>query len=153
MSAFRTALAVLLASGITLSQEPVKSAPLPCDAAAVEDGLWCVKCKKVKEKEQLAEEKCKDCQVAPEKIKVCVKKWIPRCGMHNQQPHLESCCKSKFCCKFEVIKSPVTFACQGCGQSAPAEEAIKHDAKNHEKKIVRKCQLSGTQPHGGEAIK
>ena len=125
----------------------------PCDLATVEDAQWCPKCKKFREKEQLDGEKCKECQTATEKIKVCVKKWIPRCGMHNQGPHLECCCKSKFCCKPETLKSPLGFRCEGCGKFAREEAKIEHDAKAHDKKVVKACEASGTQPHGGEPIK
>ena len=124
----------------------------PCDMSAVEDALWCGKCRKVLEKEQLSAEKCKECSSAPEKIQACVKKWIPRCGMHDQQPHLEGCCKSKFCCKVETVKSPIQFVCEGCGGSALREDALSHDSKDHGKKIARKCAGSGTRPHGGEPI-
>ena len=125
----------------------------PCDTAAVEEGFWCSKCKKIREKEQVDADKCKECQTAVDKIKVCVKKWIPSCGMHQQTPHLESCCKSKMCCKLQTIKSPVVFRCEGCGQSAREEKDVKHDAKTHEQKLVKSCEASGTQPHGGEPIK
>lgn len=135
------------------AQEPARKPGSPCDAAAVEDGLWCGKCRKLREKEQLADEKCKDCGTVPDKLKVCVKKWIPRCGMHNQQPHLKECCASKFCCKWETVKTPLAFRCEGCGQAARSEADLKHDAKDHEKKVVKSCEGSGTQPHGGEPIK
>ena len=88
-----------------------------------------------------------------EKLKVCVKKWIPRCGMHEQKPHLENCCKSKKCCVMVADKSPIVFKCLGCGQSAREEGKIAHDAKDHEKKAVKTCEASGTAPHGGEPIK
>lgn len=149
----RTLLAFLLAASIGLAQEGDKKAGLPCDVATVEDGAWCPKCKKVREKEQVAEEKCKDCQTAVEKTRLCVKKWIPRCGMHNQLPHLDGCCKSKFCCKFETVKVPVTFKCEGCGGTGKAEDAVSHQGADHAKKVVKTCASSGTQPHGGEPIK
>ena len=141
--------ALLLAA---LPQEAAKKGN-PCDLATIEDAAWCPKCKKIREKEQQDGEKCKECQVATEKIKACVKKWIPSCGMHNQTPHLESCCKSKMCCKFQTIKAPIVFKCEGCGQSARDEKEIKHDARNHEQKAVKSCEASGAQPHGGEPIK
>ena len=135
-----------------LPQEAAKKGN-PCDLATVEDASWCSKCKKVREKEQVEADKCKECQTAVDKIKVCVKKWVPSCGMHQQVPHLEPCCKSKMCCKLQTVKSPVILKCGGCGQSAREEKEIKHDAKNHEQKIVKSCEVSGTQPHGGEPIK
>jgi hypothetical protein len=149
----RLLIAVLLAAPFAFAQEGEKKAGTPCDLASVEDGAWCPKCRKVREKEQLAEEKCKDCQTAVEKVKVCVKKWIPRCGMHNQQPHLEGCCKSKFCCKFETVKLPLTFKCEGCGEASRTEGAVSHKGIEHAKRIVRTCEGSGTQPHGGDPIK
>jgi hypothetical protein len=144
------ALALTAASA---AQDAEKKPGAPCDLATVEDAPWCPKCKKPREAAQLDGEKCKDCQTATEKLKVCVKKWIPRCGMHSQSPHLESCCKSKFCCKFETIKSPVAFKCEGCGKTAHEEARIEHDAKAHDKKAAKTCEASGTQPHGGEPIK
>jgi len=144
--------ALLLCTAPALPQEGAKKGD-PCDAATVEDGSWCPKCKKLREKEQLDGEKCKECQTAAEKLKVCVKKWIPSCGMHNQLPHLENCCKSKMCCKLQSVKAPLVVRCSGCGQSARDEKEIKHDAKNHEQKAVKSCEASGTQPHGGEPIK
>ena len=146
------ALAAMGAAALTQDAEK-KASSIPCDLAAVEDVAWCSKCKKTREKEQLDGEKCKECQTATEKIKVCVKKWIPRCGMHGQTPHLENCCKSKKCCVFETQKVPVVFKCMGCGQSSRDEGKIAHDAKAHEMKIVKTCESSGTQPHGGEPIK
>jgi len=154
MTAFKAALGLVLCLSFSLSaQEGEKKPGAPCDAATIEDAAWCPKCKKFREAAQLEGEKCKECQVPTEKIKACVKKWIPRCGMHNQGPHLECCCKSKFCCKPETVKSAVVFKCEGCGQTAREEAKIAHDAKPHEKKAVKTCEASGTQPHGGEPIK
>ena len=102
-----------------------------CDTKDVEDALWCSKCKKLREKEQVDGEKCKECQTVAEKIKVCVKKWVPSCGMHQQVPHTKPCCGSKMCCKIQTNKSPLVFKCEGCGQTARDEKEIKHDAKNH----------------------
>jgi hypothetical protein len=150
MIPFRTLLALALP---LLVQEAEKKAGDPCDAATVQDAFWCGKCRKVRDKEQLAEGKCKDCQTAAEPVKVCVKDWIPRCGMHNQEPHLKDCCRSKFCCKHEILKSPVVFRCAGCGASARAEADLKHDGKEHEKRLLKSCEASGTRPHGGEPIK
>jgi hypothetical protein len=144
---------VLALAASLAAQDAEKKAGLPCDVATVEDAVWCPKCKKPREAAQLDGEKCKECQTATEKIKVCVKKWIPRCGMHNQGPHLDCCCKSKFCCKPETQKSPLGFRCEGCGKFAREEAKIEHDAKAHEKKVVKSCEASGTQPHGGEPIK
>ena len=154
MTPWKTALSLICALSLAVwAQEGEKKAPIPCDAATVEDAVWCPKCKKPRETAQLDGEKCKDCQTATEKIKVCVKKWIPRCGMHGQSPHLENCCKSKKCCVFETSKLPVVFKCVACGQSAREEGKIAHDAKEHDKKAVKTCEGSGTQPHGGEPIK
>lgn len=144
--------AALLGIASAMPQEAAKKGN-PCDLATVEDAAWCSKCKKIREKEQLDGEKCKECQTATDKIKVCVKKWIPSCGMHQQAPHTESCCKSKMCCKFQTIKAPLVFRCEGCGQSAREEKDVKHDAKAHEQKLAKSCEASGTQPHGGEPIK
>lgn len=130
-----------------------KAAGPPCDLAKVEEAIWCPKCKKAREKDQLDGDKCKVCQTATEKLQVCVKTWIARCGMHEQHPHAECCCKSKKCCVSEVNKSPVVFKCLGCGQMAREEGLIAHDPKEHEKKVVRTCEASGTAPHGGEPIK
>jgi hypothetical protein len=152
----RAAVAAILVLSVALPsalpQEAAKKG-IPCDLATVEEALWCAKCKKFREKEQLEGEKCKECQTPVDKIKVCVKKWIPSCGMHQQTPHLEPCCKSKMCCKLQTLKSALVFRCEGCGQSAREEKDIKHDAKSHEQKIVKSCEASGTQPHGGEPIK
>jgi hypothetical protein len=153
MNALRAALALVLLAAPLAAQEDAKKPSNPCPLAKVEDGLWCGKCKKIREKEQLADGKCKDCQSEPDKVKLCVIDWIPRCGMHNQQPHLKDCCKSKFCCKHEINKSPVTFKCAGCGQASRDEAKIAHDGKEHEKRVVKSCEASGTQPHGGEPIK
>jgi hypothetical protein len=148
----------LLGLGFALSllaavQEGERKPALPCDLAAVEDAAWCSKCKKFREGAQLDGEKCKECATPTEKIKACVKKWIPRCGMHNQGPHLENCCKSKFCCKLETLKARTGFKCVECGAFALEGATITHDPKPHEKKAVKACELSGTQPHGGEPIK
>jgi hypothetical protein len=147
------ALATFLLAGLAPAQEGEEKKPAPpCDLAAVEDGFWCGKCKKVLEAEQLSADKCKSCDSTPEKIPVCVKKWIPRCGMHDGNPHLEPCCKSKMCCKAETLKNPVIYRCEGCGQSARTEAAIAHDAKAHDKNAIKTCEGSGTRPHGGEPI-
>ena len=53
------------------------------------------------------------------------------------------------CCKLGSSVALVTYRCDGCGQSADSEEGIKHGDKDHEKKIVKVCALSGTFPHGG----
>jgi hypothetical protein len=154
MTCIRLALTLVFALSVALAaQDGEKKPGAPCDVATVEDASWCAKCKKFREKEQLDGEKCKECQTAVEKLKVCVKKWIPRCGMHGQSPHLENCCKSKKCCVFETVRSPLAFKCEGCGKTAREEGKIEHDAKAHDKKVVKTCELSGTQPHGGEPIK
>lgn len=155
MTAARIALAIalLVSTPLARAQDAEKKAPIPCDVAAQEEALWCGKCRKLREKEQVADGKCKECQTVAEPLKVCVKKWIPRCGMHDQKPHLEGCCKSKFCCKFETVKAPLVFKCAGCGESARTEAGVTHKGIDHEKKLVKSCEASGAQPHGGEPIK
>jgi hypothetical protein len=156
MKLLKIAVALLCAfASVSAQDKPdaAKKAGPACDLATVEDASWCAKCKKFREKEQLDGAKCKECQTETEKLKVCVKKWIPRCGMHEQKPHLENCCKSKKCCVMETSRSPIVYVCEGCGQSAREEAKIAHDAKAHEKKVVKSCELSGTAPHGGEPIK
>ena len=154
MTPYKIALGLLCALSLAAAvpQEEKKPGP-PCDVATVEDATWCPKCKKWRETAQLDGEKCKECQTATEKLKACVKKYIPRCGMHGQSPHLENCCKSKKCCVMETVRSAVGFKCEGCGQFAREEGKIVHDAKAHDKKVVKACEASGTQPHGGEPIK
>jgi hypothetical protein len=151
MTPLKIALALLCA----LPAVPQDAAPKgpACDLATLEDAVWCSKCRKPREKEQLDGTQCKDCRTETEKLKVCVKKWIPRCGMHEQKPHLENCCKSKKCCVLEASKSPLEVACGVCGKSAREEAKIVHEGKEHEAKPVRRCELSGTAPHGGEPIR
>jgi hypothetical protein len=153
MKPLKIAVALLCALACVSAQDTAKKPGPACDLATVEDAAWCAKCKKYREKEQLDGTKCKECQTETEKLKVCVKKWIPRCGMHGQTPHLENCCKSKKCCVMETLRSPIVYVCEGCGQAAREEAKIAHDAKTHEKKVVKSCELSGTPPHGGEPIK
>ena len=153
MKPLKIAVALLCALASVSAQDAAKKSGPACDLATVEDAAWCAKCKKYREKEQLDGTTCKECQTETEKLKVCVKKWIPRCGMHGQTPHLENCCKSKKCCVMETLRSPIVYVCEGCGQSAREEAKIAHDVKAHEKKVVKSCELSGTAPHGGEPIK
>lgn len=148
----KTLILALALFGTLLPQDKPAAGPA-CDLAKVEDADWCPKCKKAVAKEGLEGDKCKICMTATEKVKVCVKMWIPRCGMHEQHPHLENCCKSKKCCVMTADKSPIVYKCLGCGQSAREEAKVVHDAKDHEKKVVRTCEASGTAPHGGEPIK
>ncbi len=132
--------------------------PKPCDLAKVEDGSWCARCSKVLRKTEKASDvdkdgKCAACGSAPDAIKVCVKEWVPRCGMHDMQPHDKPCCTSRMCCKMETVASPVTFTCEGCGASASLEAKLEHKAGEHEKKLKRSCAHSGRFPHGGELPK
>jgi hypothetical protein len=129
-----------------------------CDLAKIEDGKYCGKCKKILVKTDKVtdfdkEGNCKECKSTPEPVKVCVKEWIPRCGMHDMQPHEKCCCTSKFCCKVEIVYSLITFKCSGCEATASTEEAIKHAEKEHEKKVTKSCAKSATFPHGGELPK
>lgn len=153
MKALGLTLVLICGFAPLLAQDADKKPGAPCDAATVEDATWCPKCRKAVAKEGLDGDKCKVCMTVTEKVKVCVKNWIPRCGMHEQKPHLENCCKSKKCCVMTADKSPIIYKCTGCGQSAREESKIAHDAKDHEKKVVRTCEASGTAPHGGEPIK
>lgn len=146
------ALTLALLTG-TQGQEAAPQAPRPCDLSTVEDGLWCPKCAKLREKDHLSGGACKDCGAAPEAVKVCVKKWIPRCGMHEQGPHLESCCKSKFCCKFETVRHSVLWTCRSCGREGRTPAGISHEGKEHDPAPVQKCGGSGTPPHGGPPVK
>lgn len=137
----------------------------PCDMAKIEDGKYCAKCKKVLVRVMKVDGKteastdfdkdgnCKECKSTPEKCRVCLKEWIPRCGMHDMQPHEKCCCDSKFCCKAEIVVSQVTFKCEGCGATGMTEEGVKHGEKEHDKKLTKTCAKSGTFPHGGELPK
>jgi hypothetical protein len=82
------------------------------------------------------------------KVKVCVKEWVPKCGMHEMKPHLKACCGSKMCCKLDQDLALVEFKCELCKAQGRDEASIKHDCK--EKKLVSVCAKSGTLPHGGE---
>lgn len=151
---------LLLAAAVALLALPAsgQEAKKDCDLAKIEDGKYCPKCRKILVKTDKVndfdkEGACKECKSAPETVKLCIKEWIPRCGMHDMQPHEKSCCNSKFCCKVEIVRALVTFKCAGCEAAAASEEAVKHAEKEHEKKIVKSCGNSGTFPHGGELPK
>ena len=62
-------LLLLCALAPLAAQEGEKKAAGPaCDLAKVEEALWCPKCKKAREKEQLDGDKCKVCQTPTEKL-------------------------------------------------------------------------------------
>lgn len=127
-----------------------------CDLKNVHDGYYCAKCKKaLKDDELIEKEYCKMCGEGKkveaakcEKVKVCDKDWVPKCGMHKEIPHPKPCCGSKMCCKIDHDLALVEFKCSKCGKTAHSEAGIKHDCKDA--KIDMVCTKSGTLPHGGE---
>ena len=123
---------------------------VPCDLAKVEEASYCLRCRKVRTKEELDKAgACATCGLAPEKTKVCMKSWVPKCGMHDMQPHDKPCCTSPLCCRVEVFPAPVAYRCKGCGAKAGAEDRIIHRKGNHNQEMELVCSRSGRFPHGG----
>ena len=85
----------------------------------------------------------------PEKTKLCFKSWVPKCGMHEMQPHDKPCCTSPTCCRVEVLGAPVNYRCAGCGATAASESKILHRKTGHRNEIQLSCSRSGRFPHGG----
>ncbi len=145
----RASLAMALALTLASSQDK-KS---PCDLVRVEEGKYCAKCSKVLTKTEKTSDfdkdgNCKNCAGAPEKARVCVKEWIPVCGMHEQRPHERGCCASKFCCKLTPVVSLVVYRCPSCKAETrdEAKRACKDGCKGGALETV--CTKSGTAPHG-----
>ncbi len=147
----RALFAVGLVAFLALPQDK----PSPCDVGRVEDGQYCVKCSKVVTKTDKTTDfdkdgNCKNCGQKPEAAKVCVKDWIPRCGMHDMRSHERDCCNSKFCCRHELVYSLIVQRCKGCGGETrdAAKPACKPGCKAAEYEPV--CSKSGVAPHGAD---
>jgi hypothetical protein len=123
--------------------------PVPCDLAKVEDGYWCLRCRRARREAELENGNCAACGLAPEKTKLCFKSWVPRCGMHDLSPHEKPCCTSPTCCRVEEMGAPVNFRCLGCGATASSESKILHRKTGHRNEIQPSCSRSGRFPHGG----
>lgn len=147
-------LAVALLAFAVLFQDPDK----PCDLKRIEEGGWCVRCRKILKPGEKAGDfdkdgNCSACGSTPEKAKLCMKEWVPHCGMHDMQPHEKPCCTSPTCCRVEVVPALITYKCEGCGATASLEDKILHKRMPHERKAVPVCSLSGRFPHGGTLAK
>jgi hypothetical protein len=147
-------LVILAAAGLALSVQPagvVQEELEPCDLAKVEDGYWCLRCRKARRAEELDKAgACAACGLTPEKTKLCFKSWVPKCGMHDMAPHEKPCCTSPTCCRVEHLGAPVNFRCAGCGSTAAAEARILHRKGPHRTEIQQSCSRSGRFPHGGK---
>jgi hypothetical protein len=141
----RLALAAILLIAPAPQEEPT-----PCDVAKVQDAFFCLRCRKVRMKEELDKAGgCATCGLTPERTKVCMKSWVPKCGMHEMQPHEKPCCTSPLCCRVEVLPAPVHYRCKGCGATAGAEDRLLHRKGAHAQEVVLVCSRSGKFPHGG----
>ena len=129
---------------------PAQEDPIPCDLAKVEDGFWCLRCRKGRRAAELDKEGgCPSCGLVPEKAKLCFKSWVPKCGMHDMSPHEKPCCTSPTCCRVEEMGVPVNFRCLGCGATASSEVKILHRKSGHRNEIQQSCSRTGRFPHGG----
>jgi len=122
----------------------------PCDLAKVEDGFWCLRCRKARKAADLDKNgACAACGLAPEKTRLCFKSWVPKCGMHEMAPHDKPCCSSPTCCRVEVLGAPVNVRCKGCGATASSEAKLLHRKGSHNTETQPVCSRSGRFPHGG----
>jgi DNA-directed RNA polymerase subunit RPC12/RpoP len=142
--------ALLLPAGLAVRetrQEEVE----PCDLAKVEDGFWCLRCRRARHAAELDKDgRCAACGLVPEKTKLCFKSWVPKCGMHEMAPHEKPCCTSPTCCRVENLGAPVDYRCAGCGSTAATEARILHRKGPHRTEIQPSCSRSGRFPHGGK---
>lgn len=133
--------------------------PNTCDLKTVQEGIYCEKCDKILEKEDVLDrEFCKRCNKGKEKkertkaakVKVCFKKFC-ECDYHGKT-------FSSLCCgkgKVASSKSLIEFKCEGCDAAAYNDASIQHDNERHKtnksKKIIRRCKKSGEFPHVNES--
>jgi hypothetical protein len=143
-------IAVLLAlASLLLTAAPAQE-DAPCDLAKVEEGFWCLRCRKARRAADLEKDgSCAACGLTPEKTKLCFKSWVPRCGMHEMGPHEKPCCSSPTCCRVESLGAPVNYRCAGCGATAASDTKILHRKGSHRNEIQPVCSRSGRFPHGG----
>lgn len=142
-------LAAIAALALLLAPAPGQDEN-PCDLAKIEDGSWCVRCRKARREAELDKDgTCLACGLLPEKTKLCFKSWVPRCGMHDMEPHDKPCCTSPTCCRVEVLAAPVNLRCAGCGATAATEAKMLHRKGGHRTEIQQVCSRSGRYPHGG----
>ena len=142
-------IALLALAPLLLTAVPVQEDE-PCDLAKVEDGFWCLRCRKARRAADLEKDGvCASCGLVPEKTRICFKSWVPKCGMHEMAPHDKPCCTSPTCCRVEVLGAPVNFRCTGCGATAASEAKILHRKGGHRNEIQQSCSRSGRFPHDG----
>jgi hypothetical protein len=141
--------ALLLLVPLLLTATPQDDST-PCDLAKVEDGFWCLRCRRARAAAELEKDgTCASCGLAPEKTKLCFKSWVPKCGMHEMGPHDKPCCTSPTCCRVEMLGVPVNYRCTGCGAAGSAGDRILHKKVAHKTEIQAVCSRSGRFPHGG----
>lgn len=132
--------------------------PNKCDMKTVQDSIYCEKCDKILERDDLLDiEFCKTCNDGKDKkertkatkVKVCCKKFY-ECEHHGNT--FSKCCGST---KEGSNKAVIQFSCEGCEATSFDQASVKHDNEKHKtnksKKINAHCKKSGDFPHVNEA--
>jgi hypothetical protein len=122
----------------------------PCDCKKIVKGVWCPKCQRVLEVDDVRRGVCKKCEEKPKKIELCVKKY------YQAECHPEKISDRPISCDGKLYdlpledKAKIIYQCSSCEEAGDTQGEIKHkdDCKNRlgVKKI---CTKSGTGPHQG----
>jgi hypothetical protein len=119
-----------------------------CSCKKIVKGVYCIKCDRVLEPDDLRKGVCKRCEEPPKKVEMCVKKYYTVDG------HPEKVSEKPITFEGKVYDTPqedrarILYYCTTCEDVSDTQSELKHkpDCSN-KNTVIKVCSKSGIGPH------
>jgi hypothetical protein len=119
-----------------------------CDCKKIVKGVYCIKCDRVLEPDDLRKGVCKRCEEKPKKVDMCIKKYYEADGKPETISDKPVTSEGKVYDIPHESRARIVYFCDSCEEVGDIESDVKHkpDCKN-KFNLTKVCLKSGTPPH------
>jgi hypothetical protein len=133
-------------------KEPVntkafKKPDVLCNCKKVVKGVYCIKCDRVLEPDDLRREVCKRCEEKPKKVDMCVKRYYMVDGKPDTISDKPFTYGGKVYDIPQEDRARIVWFCSTCEAVGDIQAEVKHKEDCASKNVIKVCTKSGIGPH------
>ncbi|HXX94267.1 MAG TPA: hypothetical protein VEN81_11585, partial [Planctomycetota bacterium] len=131
-----------------VSAKAFKKPDVLCNCKKVVKGVYCIKCDRVLEPDDLRKNVCKRCEEPPKKVDMCVKKYYTVDGHPEKVSEKPISFEGKIYDTPQEDRARILYFCTTCEDVADTKDELKHkpDCSN-KNTVIKVCSKSGIGPH------
>jgi hypothetical protein len=127
---------------------PFKKPDVLCNCKKVVKGVYCIKCDRVLEPDDIRKGVCKRCEEPPKKVDMCVKKFYTVDGHPEKVSEKPITFEGKIYDIAQEDRARIVYYCNSCEEVGDTQNDVKHKADcANRSNTIKICLKSGIGPH------